>query len=62
MSELNEEQSPVKVGVSGVLEKFDGEAKPENLTERLFIEEDEVVKIEYYENGVLKETAVRGEE
>ena len=59
---MNEETVQTQVKVTGVLEKFDGEATPENLAERVYIEDDEIVKIEYYENGELKRTAVRGEE
>lgn len=52
MTELNEEVPAVQVSVSGVLEKFDGEGTdPVNLVERIYIEENEIVKVEFFENG-----------
>lgn len=34
-----------------VLSKFEGEPEPENLIERVHIEDGEIVKVEKYENG-----------
>lgn len=41
-----------------VLEKFEGEPAPENLIERIHIEDGEIIKVEKFENGDLVETEV----
>lgn len=40
----------------GVLEKFEGEPVPENLIEKIFIENGEIIKRETYRNGRLLKT------
>lgn len=52
MTSLNHESQPVQIAETGVLEKFNGEALPENLFERVFVEEGTIVKVEYFEAGV----------
>lgn len=52
MSEMNEEQ-PVDVHEMTVLEKFEGAPEPENLIERIHIENGEIIKHEKFENGEL---------
>lgn len=49
---INEEQ-PVDVHELVVLEKFEGPAEPENLIERIHIENGEIIKRETYEGGEL---------
>lgn len=46
----------VDVKEETVLEKFEGEAKPENLFERIHIEDGEIIKVEKFENGELVST------
>lgn len=55
MSEMNED-APVVINESTVLEKFEGPAEPENLIERIHIENGEIIKQEFYENGELVHT------
>jgi len=43
---MNDEATITTVTESTVLEKFDGEPVPENLIERIYIENGEVVKVE----------------
>lgn len=43
------EQVKFDISVSGVLEKYEGEEKPENLLERITIEHGEVVKVEKFD-------------
>jgi hypothetical protein len=52
MSEMNEETGTV-IDEYTVLQKFEGEPKPENLIERIHIDNGEIVKREVYENGEL---------
>lgn len=44
-----EDQLKFDISVSGVLEKYEGEPLPENLFERITIENGEVVKIEKFD-------------
>lgn len=39
-----------------VLEKFEGKPVPENLFERIHIEDGEIIKVEKFENGELIST------
>jgi hypothetical protein len=48
-----EESNPVEVKEVSVLEKFEGEPLPENLFERIHIEDGEIIKVEKFENGDL---------
>lgn len=41
-----------------VLEKFEGEPAPENLIERIHIEDGEIIKVEKFENGDLVDTEI----
>ena len=43
----------VEVKEVAVLEKFEGPAEPENLIERIHIEDGEIIKREVFENGEL---------
>ena len=53
MSDIRED-SETKISYYAVLEKFDGDGtEPENLVERLHVEDDVVVKVEKFENGEL---------
>lgn len=50
----NEDITQTQIGYYAVLEKFDGDStEPEDLVERLHIEDDVVVKVEKFENGEL---------
>ena len=52
MTDTNAEAPAVNISVSGVLQKFDGEGtEPQNLVERIYIEQNEIVKVEFFENG-----------
>lgn len=51
-----EEKEKVEIKETTVLEKFEGEPVPENLIEKVFIEDGTIVKHEYYENGDLVST------
>lgn len=53
-----EEAAPVDVKVTGVLDKFDGEPLPENLVEKIYIEDNAIVKVEFYQNGELTGTEI----
>lgn len=54
MSEQMSDPTPVEVHEYVVLEKFEGEdATPENLIERIHIENGEIIKQEWFENGEL---------
>ena len=55
MSEMIEE-NPVEVKEVSVLEKFEGDPVPENLFERIHIEDGEIIKVEKFENGDLIES------
>jgi len=55
MSNMNEFEN-VEVKEVSVLEKFEGDALPENLIERIHIEDGEIIKVEKYENGDLVES------
>ena len=50
---MTQEENLTEVHEYAVLEKFEGEAKEENLIERLHIENGEVVKVDKFENGEL---------
>lgn len=50
MSNMNEFEN-VEIKEVSVLEKFEGEALPENLIERIHIEDGEIIKVEKFENG-----------
>lgn len=52
MTEMNENDK-VEVHEYAVLEKFEGPAEPENLIERIHIENGEIIKKETFENGEL---------
>jgi hypothetical protein len=52
------EQEGVEIKEVSVLEKFDGEATPENLIERIHIEDGEIIKREFYENGELVDSEI----
>lgn len=54
----NMEFENVDVKEVSVLEKFEGEPKPENLFERIHIEDGEIIKVERYENGDLVDTEI----
>lgn len=56
MSEQMAESNPVEVSEFVVLEKFEGPAEPENLIERIHIENGEIIKQEFFENGTLIES------
>jgi hypothetical protein len=58
MSDEMLEASIVDVQEHTVLEKFEGDPVPENLFERVHIENGEVTKVEKYENGELLSTEV----
>jgi hypothetical protein len=51
MSENNVEVAALGISVTGVLDKFNGEPTPENLVERVHIEDGAVVKVEFFEDG-----------
>lgn len=51
-----EEVNFLDVTENTVLEKFEGEAKPENLFERVHIQDGEIIKIEKFDNGELVST------
>lgn len=55
MSNMTEFEN-VEVREETVLEKFEGEAAPENLVERIHIVDGEIIKVEKYENGDLVES------
>ena len=55
---MMEEANPVEVKEVSVLEKFEGEPVPENLFERIHIEDGEVIKVEKFENGDLVDTEI----
>jgi hypothetical protein len=55
MTELNEFEN-LEVKEVSVLEKFEGEPLPENLIERIHIEDGEIIKVEKFEDGHLVET------
>ena len=50
---MMEEANPVEVKEVSVLEKFEGQPAPENLIERIHIEDGEIIKVEKFENGDL---------
>jgi hypothetical protein len=50
MAELGD-TSEVVVDENAVLEKFEGDPLPENLVERVYLHNGEIVKHEIYENG-----------
>lgn len=52
---LNEFEN-VEIKEVSVLEKFEGEPAPENLIERIHIEDGEIIKRETFENGELVST------
>lgn len=43
-----------------VLEKFEGEAAPENLIERVYITDGVITQRDYVENGTVVQTIVEG--
>lgn len=47
------EQSTVDYNITMVLEKFEGDAIPENLVEKIYIEDGSVVKTEHFSEGGL---------
>lgn len=51
-----EEASPVEVKEVSVLEKFEGDVAPENLVERIHIEDGVIIKVETFEDGELVST------
>lgn len=55
MSDMQEFEN-VQISEVSVLEKFEGEALPENLIERIHIEDGEIIKVEKFENGDLVES------
>jgi hypothetical protein len=56
---IEDTPTPVQVRVDGVLEKFDGNSTdPADLTERIYIEDSEIVKVEKYENGEVVSTEI----
>jgi hypothetical protein len=50
-----EDINKVTVREDAILEKFDGDAKPENLFERIYITDGVIVRVEKFENGRLLE-------
>ena len=48
-----EEVEGVEVSEVSVLEKFEGAASPENLFERIHIQDGEIIRVEKFENGDL---------
>jgi len=52
---LNEFEN-LEIKEVSVLEKFEGEPLPENLIERIHIEDGEIIKVEKFENGDLVES------
>lgn len=48
--------SKFKIHEHAVLEKFEGEAHPDNLVERIILEQGEIVRIEKIEGGEVVET------
>lgn len=53
---MNEEISTADVKMTGILDKYEGDPAPENLIERVYVEEDKIVKTEFFENGKLVAT------
>lgn len=53
MTDEMNENSPVGINEKTVLEKFEGAPEPENLIERIHIENGEIIKREQFENGEL---------
>lgn len=51
-----EESTPVVVREVGVLEKFEGDPAPENLVQKVYVENGEIIKVEDYESGQLVNT------
>jgi sRNA-binding regulator protein Hfq len=52
----NNEVEGVVVEEHGVLEKFEGEVRPENVVERIYVVNGEIVKQEWLENGEVVRT------
>lgn len=46
---MNEELTEVDIHVSGVLEKFDGEGDNMVLRERIFVEDGQIAKSDYFD-------------
>lgn len=53
---MNEEFENVEVKEVSVLEKFEGEPLPENLIERVHIEDGKVIKVDKFKHGDLVST------
>lgn len=51
MSEQMNESVPAEIRESTILEKFEGDPSPENLIERIHIEDGEIIRIDKFENG-----------
>jgi hypothetical protein len=45
------ESVPAEIRESTILEKFEGDPSPENLIERIHIEDGEIIRIDKFENG-----------
>ena len=55
---MNQEFENVEVKEVSVLEKFEGKPLPENLIERIHIEDGEIIRVEKFENGDLVESEI----
>lgn len=53
---MMDEYEKFQIYESTVLEKFEGQPAPENLIERMHIEDGEIIKVEKFENGELVST------
>lgn len=50
---MSEESAKFKIKEETVVAKYDGEPLPENLIERVYLEDGNVLKHEFIENGVV---------
>lgn len=57
-SEQMNESVPAEIRESTILEKFEGAPVPENLIERIHIEDGEIIRIDKFENGTQVSTQV----
>lgn len=58
MSEQMNEAVPAEIKENTVLEKFEGAPEPENLVERIHIEDGEIIRVDKFENGEQVSTEV----
>lgn len=50
---MNEEVAKVVIKEEIVLQKFDGQPSPENLVEKVYLEDGKIIKHEFFEGGEL---------